>query len=173
MLLNDIELIRNKILQIKEERWLKQIELVNKFKVNLISYKFNIPSWPKSSKAIIEAFNKSLNDFQKYLVMNQISFDLSAIEDTDLGPIALVITKYPDKKLKELTKIFEEDYPIGRLLDLDVLNQKGVYLDRAIKRKCLLCDDLSINCIQSQKHDPIKVRKYFDKQIDKFNSGNY
>jgi holo-ACP synthase CitX len=165
--------IRTKILDIKEKRWQKQVELVKKFKVNLISFKLNVPSWPKSSDEIIIAFDKSLIDFQKFLVMNEIYFDLISRNVTKLGPNALLITKYPAKKLKELTVSFEEDYPIGRLLDLDVMNQKGVFLDRDVKRKCLLCDDLSINCMKTQKHTPDKVRKFFDNKISQFISGDY
>lgn len=171
--MNDKESIKKKILELKENKWLKQISLVKKYKVNLISYKFNIPSWPKSSLAIIKAFNNSLSDFQKYLIINSIPFDLSSVEETELGPTAIIITKYSAEKLKELTIIFEENYPIGRLLDIDVMNQKGVYLDREIKRKCLLCVDLSIDCMQLKKHDPIEVRKFFDKQIQQFNTTNY
>ncbi|NHK30227.1 MAG: hypothetical protein FK730_02670 [Asgard group archaeon] len=171
--LTDNESIRLKILEIKEKRWLKQVELVKKFKVNLISFKLNVPSWPKSSNAINWAFKKSLIDFQKFLVMNQIYFDLISQNETELEPTAILITKYPAKKLKELTISFEEDYPIGRLLDLDVMNQKGVFLDREIKRKCLLCDDLSINCMKTQKHKPNQVRKIFDSKINQFISSDH
>jgi holo-ACP synthase CitX len=171
--LTNNETNRKKILDIKESRWLKQVELVKKFKVNLISFKLNIPSWPKSSNEIIWAFDKSLIDFQKFLIMNEIYFDLISQSETELGPNALLITKYPAKKLKELTISFEENYPIGRLLDLDVMNQKGIFLDRDIKRKCLLCDDLSINCMKTQKHNPDQVRSFFDNKIKQFILSNH
>ena len=84
--LTEDRLIRMKILEIKEKRWQKQVELVKKFKVNLISFKLNVPSWPKSSHEIFRAFDKSLIDFQKFLAMNQIYFDLlfSSVQELQL-----------------------------------------------------------------------------------------
>jgi holo-ACP synthase CitX len=165
--------IRKKMLEIKEQRWQKQKKLVKKFKVNLLSFKFNIPGWPKVDEPIKKAFTKSLNDFFKYLFMNKISFDYVSGETTILGFEAYLISKYPARKLKELSKAFEEDYPIGRILDIDVMDKKANYLDRETKRKCFLCEDIAINCMRSQKHSLEKLRKYVDEKINFFNIDAY
>ncbi|NHJ49972.1 MAG: citrate lyase holo-[acyl-carrier protein] synthase [Asgard group archaeon] len=165
--------IRKKMLETKEQRWQKQKELVKKFKVNLLSFKFNIPALPKADEPIKKAFVKSLNDFSKYLFMNRISFDYISGETTVLGFEAYLISKHPARKLKELTIAFEEDYPIGRILDIDVMDQKGNYLDRENKRKCFLCDDSAIKCIRTRKHSLKDLRKFVDEKISFFNIDAY
>jgi holo-ACP synthase CitX len=163
--MSDPSEIQTKILETKEQRWLMQKELVVKFKVNLISFKLNIPSWPKTSELIVNAFTKALEDFLKFLAINSIHFDSVSTDATLLGLEAYQISKYPAKKLKELTTAFEENYPIGRLLDIDVMNQKGIYLERKIKRKCFLCEEHATDCMRLQRHTQKELRNFVDTEL--------
>jgi len=162
--------IQKQILDAKENRWLKQKQYLTEFGSVIISFKLNIPHWPKISDEILSVFNLTLNDFEKYLVKNKMSYKILAKDKTVLGPEAFFHINEQPSKIKELTVAFEENFDIGRLLDIDVLNNDGIPLERAVKRSCLLCVDIAINCMRSGKHTSKEIRAVFDKIIVSFSS---
>ncbi|MBD3191081.1 MAG: citrate lyase holo-[acyl-carrier protein] synthase [Candidatus Heimdallarchaeota archaeon] len=160
--------IKKAILQAKEERWKKQLDFLDKFEGTLICFKFNIPSWPKNSEEISQAFESLLGEFIKFLMREKVAFSIIDQSETILGPEAFLLVNIPPANTKKQTIQFEEEGIVGRLLDLDVLARDGKPIERTIKRKCYLCDDLAINCMISQKHPPEEARKYFDKIIENY-----
>lgn len=160
--------IKQAILQAKEERWKKQLEFLEKFEVTLISFKFNIPSWPKKSEEISKAFDFLLGEFINHLMKENIAFSIINRVETALGPEAFLTVDATATEAKKQAIKFEEERLIGRLLDLDVLDKEGKPVEREIKRQCYLCDDLAINCMIAQKHSPEEAREFFDKIVEDY-----
>lgn len=166
--LNEIETIQKQILQAKESRWNKQQEFIQKYHSTIISFKFNIPSWPKNSNGIQNAFQKSRLDFCSYMKNSNQEVTLLEINESVLGPEAFFLSSEDSALMKKLAMHFEESYPIGRLLDIDVLDVSGQPVERSIKRKCYLCTSIAIYCMRERKHTPIELRDFFDTVLKEF-----
>jgi len=166
--MNDLNDIRWKILDAKETRWIYQKELIDIYQQSIISFKFNIPSWPKVSDEIQQAFDLSLADFQLYLHKTKINFKLLDKKITILGPEAFFISPLNADKLKQITILFEEEHIIGRLIDIDVLDISGKVIDRKVKRRCFLCDRIAINCMREQHHSQEELRDFFDHLVKNY-----
>ncbi|MHA1125396.1 MAG: citrate lyase holo-[acyl-carrier protein] synthase [Candidatus Heimdallarchaeota archaeon] len=160
--------IQKQILDAKDNRWLKQKAYLEKYGPTIISFKFNIPHWPKTSKEIVCSYTSALQEFETFLSQKNIPFSLLSKEETALGPEAFIHCKEHSKNIKDLTINFEEEYAIGRLLDIDVLGENGIPIERSTKRLCLLCNDISIICMRNGKHTSKEVRDVFDKMIYSF-----
>ena len=74
-------------------------------------------------------------------------------------------------KLKEAAIIFERWFQIGRLLDIDIRNDKGQIsrtdLDFA-KRKCFLCNERAHFCIRTKNHTFSEIEEFFRKEVIKY-----
>ncbi|HUU78145.1 MAG TPA: citrate lyase holo-[acyl-carrier protein] synthase [candidate division Zixibacteria bacterium] len=160
--MNNLELVRKKILDAKEQRWIKQLAFLKKYRTTICSFKFNVPSWPKESPQITKAWEKALIDFEFFLKENKINYEILEKNQTILGPEAFLKTTMNSSNFKKWTIKFEENYVIGRLIDIDVLDINAKPIEREIKRKCFICNDLAIICIRANKHTPEEVRKIFD-----------
>ena len=136
--MNSIEEIRQKILECKEKRWLKQKEYVSTYKQPILCIKFNIPSWPKMSPTILHAFLRSFIDFTKILTDAELDFKIVEINHSPVGPEAFLISKVDALALKNLSIKFEEHHYLGRFFDVDVLDFSGKIIEREVKRKCFL-----------------------------------
>ncbi len=166
--MNNLDDIRMEILEAKESRWNFQMELLAIYHQPIISFKLNIPSWPKVSESIQQAFNLSLADFQFFLQKMNLDSKLIAQKITLLGPEAFFISSIDAKKLKQLTITFEENHKIGRLIDIDVIDITKKIVDRNKKRTCFLCDRIAINCMREEHHNQSELRDYFDERIQDY-----
>jgi len=167
--LNEIETIQKQILQAKEIRWIKQHNFKREYESTIISFKFNIPSWPKNSLETEKAFQKSRFDFCSYMKNNHQEISLLEQNETILGPEAFFLAKGNPEKVKELSIKFEESYIVGRLLDIDVLGpHSDQHIERGTKRKCYLCDKIAIHCMREENHTPIELRLFFDTLLKNF-----
>ncbi|MCG8482108.1 MAG: citrate lyase holo-[acyl-carrier protein] synthase, partial [Clostridia bacterium] len=59
-------------------------------------------------------------------------------------------------KLKEILIDIEDNHPLGRLFDFDVIDKDFTFISRTAvgyeKRKCLLCDEDAAICVRSRSH---------------------
>lgn len=138
--------------QLLEDREKRKI-LINQLtkKYNVVCLKANIPGLYKNlcyAKLIISYFDKKLEEteyFNKYSYRSLDGPYILYTYDKDYKDV-----RYLKAKMMEL----EDSEDIGRLVDLDVFGSEPVSISRSSdkKRKCLLCDDLAVNCARSQKH---------------------
>lgn len=72
------------------------------------------------------------------------------------GPEALLVVDAEARKLKEATIRLEEEHPLGRLWDLDVIGPvEGAFSRRTLDlppRRCLLCGEDARVCVRSGAH---------------------
>ncbi|WP_202709222.1 citrate lyase holo-[acyl-carrier protein] synthase [Sporosalibacterium faouarense] len=162
----------NLILKAREERWLNRCQLADIYKTSVITITMNIPGPDKTKPKYIKAhslffshFIKTLNK-KKYHIVNKeikVSFD---------GPVVYLISKEAPDKLKDLSIKLEESHPLGRIMDIDIMDKdKRIYSrkDNQIKeRKCLICDNPARNCIVERKHDITDILKEIDNIIDDY-----
>ena len=165
----DINEIREQILAAKEFRWEKQQKYIQEYNRSVVSFRFNIPAWPKTSSEILRAFELALHSFEEFIIQNgQKNLTLLETNNTVLGPEAFFICNDDAIAIKKLTIIFEESNFVGRLLDIDVISKTGKTMDRTTKRKCFLCDNIAIICMRAENHTVEELRQFFDKKISEF-----
>lgn len=144
--------ISNNILEAREKRAKLINSLAEQNKV-IVSLKANIPGNNKSS-------------YLAYLIINSFSFNQLELEiikkhffESEDGPFYLLeINSIDLHEIKAKLIAFENKWPLGRFIDLD-LHTQTKQISRQRKRKCFFCDDLAINCIKNNRHS---VKEVFD-----------
>jgi holo-ACP synthase len=153
------------ILDGREDRFKKQVEILKKFQNTLISFTVNTPGVEKNNEKIREIFIREEKVIEKILEENKISI---LYKNTDLykssGPEGFISVDSKAKKVKKLAIEIEEKTAIGRLFDIDVLDFKGEKISRRDlnkpSRKCIICGEDARLCVRSRKH---KIEEVVDK----------
>ena len=142
--MHPVRLTLPELLEAKVRRASRQQAMLERHHMPLISFSMNIPGPVKYSPLIRFAFDEALRQLPK------------AVEQTVLweqtGCEAILCCDIPAEELKVLCRRLEEDSPVGRLYDLDVLTAEGEKLSREIPRTCLICQKPAFPCARSRAH---------------------
>ena len=147
---------------------------------SLISFTLNIPGPIKQSPILRRAFDEGIQ--QLYLTFESHSLKES-LQAADTGSELFLALNVPPGEAKAQTMQIENSHPLGRLFDMDVLDQKGNLVSRTSmsfpQRRCLICGKDAKLCARSRAHsvDELQSRitmlidAYFrDKEADRFAS---
>jgi len=156
----------NRVLENRELRQNRQWGLIEKFNSTVLSLSINIPGCKKDSedaKFIYETAIKEINKFglkeyEKILTCK------------DTGYEALWALHVDAKELKILTCKVEESHPLGRFMDIDVIDSNKKILSRETSRKCYICQEDAKKCARSQKHSIKELLAYISKTVDDYKS---
>ena len=140
------------ILAARDHRAQQQQQLLAQFGRPLICFTMNIAGPVKTSPLILQAFRLGLQRLEQQLLRGKFPVLHREIAEAATGPEAIFVVNGPAAALKELTVDREEADPMGRLLDLDVLDRDGRKLDRPQERGCLICGAPGRNCARSRAH---------------------
>jgi len=75
------------------------------------------------------------------------------------GPYYLLVTDENPGPVKEKTIVFEDQHPLGRLMDVDVYH-KQAQLSRQTKRQCFICDKAAHVCVRNKTHTLEELLEY-------------
>ena len=160
------------ILYAKEERALKQKELLSRYPLaSLISLCINIPSLIKlSHEAVVvhEIAHQALLG-----MLENEGIELLACEHTfaSTGAESFFTCKVDAKVLKTFTCKVENSHPLGRLMDIDVLDFTGKILSRTAlglsKRRCFVCEEQAKLCARAQKHTYEELNAHIKQLVEK------
>ncbi|HBH12024.1 MAG: putative apo-citrate lyase phosphoribosyl-dephospho-CoA transferase [Clostridiales bacterium 38_11] len=155
-----------KLLDDKEERYKKQTEMIVLNKLPVISFTINKPGTEKNNEIIKNIFASGLKEIESVLSVNNIEImDRYCSSDGLSGPIIILSINFNPNKIKEWMVDIENNHPIGRLLDIDVIDEQRGHISRINlgfeARKCLICNDYAKICSRSQRHDMGDVLKKF------------
>ena len=145
------------ILRAKEERAFKQKELLSRFsEASLISLTINIPSSIKLSHDAVVVHECAHQSILSRLEEEGIELLHVDTKIAPTGAESLFTCKADAKVLKALTCKLENSHPLGRLMDIDVLDFRGEILSRSAlgfpKRGCFVCENEAQLCARAQKH---------------------
>jgi len=151
----------NKVLENKEQRQTKQGELLEKYNSPVLSLSINIPGTKKDSKdakyiyeiALQEIQNLKMPEYQKVLTCK------------DTGYEALFCFKIDAKALKILTCKIEENHPLGRFMDIDVIDTNKHILSRNTPRKCYICAKSAKDCARAQRHTLEELENFISQKV--------
>ena len=154
----DIPTTLEAILDNKQRRAQKQKELLEHAldTTFLVSLSINIPGAIKLSHEALVIYEIAHAKIVELLSSQDFTCDAVYPQIAPTGAEAPFTCKGDAKAFKAITCKVENEHPLGRLMDIDVLDNTGVVLSRRQfgmpKRRCLLCDDEAFLCARSQKH---------------------
>ncbi len=149
----------SQILDAREARASKQKQLLSRFQKPLICFTMNIAGPVKLTPEIAKGF--SFGSGQLLARLAKAGFVPLFIEEQLLptGCEGYYIVDAPAETIKALTVELEEESPLGRLLDLDVLTPSGDKLERPVPRRCLICRETAAVCSRSRAHSVVQLQK--------------
>ena len=140
------------MLAAREERATRQAAWLEKYAVPLLSFTLNIPGPVKTSPDLRRAFEAGLAALEDALGAAGLSPTARTEIHAPTGDEGLLAIDSDAETIKEIATRIEEEHPLGRLFDMDVLSADGTKLSRSVPRRCLLCTEQAQNCARSRRH---------------------
>lgn len=150
------EKVLYQILQSREDRALKQEEIIAKYKQPIISFTLNIPGPIKDSSRYRE-----IHDLGMDLISNTLKsedYDIEYMEkiNKSTGPEGYFSINIDPLELKKITVKIENEHALGRLFDIDIFDSNIEQIARAElglgPRKCLICENEAKVCNKAASH---------------------
>lgn len=136
------------ILNARENR----LNLINSYldKFDVITIKVNMFGNNKNNNISKTILGLLLPDILNNNILKNYNYEYINSIDGDFLLYKMDKCRYLNLK-EEMIKIESSD--IGRLIDIDVYHDnKSSSIRREVPRKCVICDDISFNCIRSHRH---------------------
>ena len=136
-----------------------------------LSFNLNFPGLPKSNNHFHTFFLVCLQELQDYLLSHRIVTNEKTIHcetDTagDFFLAEIVDSDYTAIQIKKLCENFETKHPVGRLLDVDVVDEKGKPVSSGKAKLCFFCNKApAIYCMRKQAHDYAAMRMKVELEI--------
>ncbi len=143
------------ILESRTRRAERQASMLRKGCPCLLSFTLNLPGarkqFPLAKAAFYAGMEELRRTFGRHILEEQIL-------DAETGSEALLALDTPPSSAKEGAIELEDTHPLGRLFDIDVLDQSGRALSRSSfcfpPRRCLLCGREAKVCARARSHPP-------------------
>lgn len=139
------------ILEARDHRAATQRQLLQKHHLPVVSMTVVMPGPEKlttTSRYIAEVGRNIINS--TFVIKEALQ------RDTPAGPEALYAVEGEPLEVKRACAEIEDQHPLGRLLDIDVISPDGTPLSREVlglePRRCLVCGDHAHSCVRSQRH---------------------
>ena len=144
------EVTLEKMLRTREERVIKQKELLSLHKCPLVCFTMNIAGPVKLSPLIERAFYEGVRLLKASLAEKKIKACQTQVCHT--GCEMLLAVCEDSAVLKGLCIKIEDSSPLGRLFDMDVINTNGEKLSRNKERGCIVCGAEGRGCSARRLH---------------------
>lgn len=143
------------MLAVREERWLFKKKLIRQYQKPVVSLTLNIPGPVKDS-----SLYRRIHSAGMKAIVDRVSPDFevlfSEVFYKPTGPEGYLCVDSPALELKKIGVELEEEHPLGRVWDIDVLDHTGVGIGRQNmgrqERKCLICSERAWVCMRERKH---------------------
>lgn len=119
----------------------------------LISFTMNIPGPIKTNEQIRRAF-----DIGQILILEGLArleakiLAASEVHEDTGDELLLAVSNVNPETLKDMAVHIENFSPLGRLFDIDIINEHGRKLSRQEFRKCIICGKQAQDCARSRTH---------------------
>lgn len=154
LLLSSEQVSLTELLDQKEQRAARQQAMLSDGG-SLISYTMNIAGPNKRAPVLRAAFEEGCRLIYKQLAFHGIAVRRQERTDLPGGEELYVLTDAPADAVKALTVQIEDSCLMGRLWDIDVMDEKGIRTRRALgypPRRCLICDEPAVVCARGRAH---------------------
>lgn len=142
----------SQMLAARDHRAQRQQELLEQYRLPLVSFTMNIAGPVKNSPSIRRGFRLGRELLLGQLARLKAPIRFSEEIDKDTGCEGLYVVDQDPEMLKETVCAIEDGTALGRLFDMDVLAPDGRKLDRSHLRTCLICGKPAKECARSRTH---------------------
>lgn len=152
------------MMEARERRLFRQTELRQKYPgCTVVSFTMNIAGPVKNTPLIRRGFEYGCSLIRQQLMRVSGKSECELSFDEATGNEGYFIIDLPAVKVKRLTVEIEDHDAIGRLFDMDVLDETGRKLDRGeiglSPRRCLLCGQPAAFCARSRTHTVAQLQE--------------
>jgi holo-ACP synthase CitX len=144
------------MLAAREDRVTRQRIWLQRYGGSLISFCINMPGEIKDNAEAHQLQAAGVRAVQQALKAQGWPVTAHAVWRAITGPEAFWSVPIAAQRLKSAMIQLEQQHPLGRLFDLDVLDSDGRSLSRRefdlAPRRCLICDELAAACGRSRRH---------------------
>lgn len=144
------------MLKAKEERSQLQAELRNRYKTTVASVTINMPGKIKYTPDTVSLLHTAMNSLRQQFAEAGFPLREERIYHLPTGPLGLIAVEGDAAVVKILGIMIEEEHKYGRMLDIDVFDEQGLQINRALlgvnERGCLVCSQDAVHCIRTQAH---------------------
>lgn len=144
------------ILQSREDRAQKQVDILEKYPYSLISFTLNTPGEVKDNELYRRIHNEGFQEIQNIIEDNKLEIKYKEYINKKTGSEGYLSVNVDATELKKLMVILESNHPLGRIFDIDVFDKDHTQMSRSdlgLKtRKCLLCNEDARVCMRQKTH---------------------
>lgn len=157
------------VLGAKDKRVAMQQAIFKKYPTQtLVDVNLNIPGPIKNNRYLEKLFKAGIKNLLTDFDKQNFSYKLVAQWHEDTGAEVFYVFDEEPEKVKLTCINFEDNSPIGRLFDADVLvKDKKMALSRKDLgqkvRKCFLCSRPAKECARSRRHSVKEMQDYISK----------
>lgn len=159
------------MLSAREARAQTQNILLNRYRQPLISFTLNIPGEIKTSPRLLKLFNQGLAAITEKLTDHHVPILKKIEHHAATGDECLLVCQCDAHKLKLWLTATEEEHPLGRLMDIDVLDTDGQKLSRPHPRQCFICGRPAADCARNRRHNAAELTTAIKTLLDKHLQG--
>ena len=146
------EVTLQEMLEARDRRAEAQRQLLEQFARPLLSYTMNIPGSVKDSPLIRRGFDEGLRMLEAAFSEAGINCLSRQLVRASTGNELLCAVDAPARVIKEICTKIEDESPMGRLFDMDVIGPDGQKLARKEERRCLVCGAAGRGCASRRLH---------------------
>ena len=165
-----MEITLNQLLASREQRHQKQIALLSAHpRLTLVCVTVVVPGPVKRNAHSLIIANAALG-----AVLECFRGHIADVETCDLvtGYEIYLVVDMERQEAKRLTCAIEDTHPLGRLMDIDVIEPDGSPMPRAAvggqPRRCLLCDNEARFCMRNPTHTLDELLHRIGQMIDSY-----
>lgn len=164
----------HQVLENRERRASRQREWVEAHSLPMISFTINMVGEVKLNQLSRTAFVQGYQAILDECRVQDVSVVSIEKYSSDTGPELLISAGNIDPiKLKRCMVHIEDSHPLGRLFDIDVLDNQCTALSRdglgLPRRKCLVCGEEAKICARSRTH---QLPELIEKMSEMINDSN-
>ena len=149
----------SQILEARDRRADNQRRLLDRHGCPVISFTMNIPGPVKNSPLIGRTFRVGLERLLAALDREGMT-PLDPLQtDANTGCEYLCAVREDASRLKALCEAIENEGPLGRLFDMDVLDRDGEKLSRPEERRCIVCGATGKGCASRRLHSVAELQQ--------------
>ena len=146
------EITLTEILTAREERVAIQNELLDEYKVPVVSFTMNMAGPVKVTALSHRAFLWGMEQLRLGFLQNRMAVRKEFSRALPTGDEGYFAVDAPAEAVKALCVEIEETFGVGRLFDMDVIGTDGRKLERSSERPCIVCGEPGRGCASRRVH---------------------
>ena len=170
-----VEVTLEDVLVAREQRVLRQQIALEHWQQPLISLTLVMPGPLKNSSTARYLAEVAADELLAFCARNAWTILAEERIDQVAGPEALYIVAAEAEALKRALTRLEEEHPLGRLWDMDVIDPRQGSLSRRTlgleSRRCLLCEQPGHACARARTHPLEELLRFIEQRVDAYRQG--